>query len=54
MHLLGIVLVVLGAWLILAVPAALVVGRFLRVGSERRPSTAARPTSRDSFDSTAA
>ena len=53
-HLLGVVVAVLGAWLILAVPVALVVGRFLRVGSERAPSTAAQAMSRDSLGGTAA
>ncbi len=54
MHLLGVVLAVLGAWLTLAVPVALLVGRFLRVGSERTRTTAVQPIPRDSFGSTAA
>ncbi len=53
MHLAGVVLTVLGAWLILAMPTALLVGRFLRVGSERGQATA-EPISNDSFGSSAA
>ncbi len=32
MHILSTILIVLGAWLLLAVPVALVMGRFLRAG----------------------
>jgi hypothetical protein len=54
MHLLGVVLAVLGAWLVLAVPVALVVGRLMRVGSERARTPIAQPVPRDSLGSTAA
>jgi hypothetical protein len=54
MHLVGAVFALLGAWMIVAVPVALLVGRFLRVGSERRPAPAAHPLPDDSFGSTAA
>ena len=53
MHLVGVVLVVFGAWMLLAVPVALVAGRFLRAGSERRPPTAAGQVPHDSFGTAA-
>jgi hypothetical protein len=54
MQLLGVVLTVLGVWLILAVPAALAAGRFLRVGGERGRAMPVQPVSDDSVRSTAA
>ncbi len=54
MHLLGALLAVLGAWMILSVPAALVAGRFLRVASAPRAARGVQRAARDSFDTTAA
>ncbi len=54
MHLLGTLLAVLGAWMILSVPIALLAGRFLRVASTPPVPRAVRPVPHDSFGSTAA
>ena len=53
MHLVGVVFTVLGLWLVLAVPAALVAGRFLRVGNEREHAAPAEQILDDSYRSTA-
>jgi hypothetical protein len=37
-------LVVLGAWLVLAIPVALFMGRLLRVGTEKQPDGQAGST----------
>ncbi len=52
MHLLTTVLVVLGAWLLLAVPVALLTGRFLRAG-ERLTANGEPSGASNWFDSAA-
>ncbi len=52
MHLVNTVLVVLGAWLLLAVPVALLMGRFLRAG-ERLAATRDPSGAAHSFDTAA-
>lgn len=56
MHLLGAVLALLGAWMILSVPIALLMGRFLLVANRRTVGTCtvAQPVPHGSFGSTAA
>ncbi len=54
MHLLGALLAVLGAWMILSVPVALLAGRFLRVASAAQARASAQPDTRESLRSSAA
>ncbi len=53
MHLLETVFALLGAWLMLSVPVALLMGRFLRIANQNRPAGATQ-ASENSFRSSAA
>src|SRR5512146_2394195 len=52
MHLMETLLVVLGAWLLLGIPVALFVGRFLSI-SRQSPSGSVRHSPNDSFGTAA-
>lgn len=53
MEIIGAVLVVLGAWLILAAPVALLLARFLHTGAEREVPQSVPRTRPDSYDTAA-
>jgi hypothetical protein len=53
MHLLETVFALLGAWMILSVPVALLMGRFLRMANQHRSDNNVQPSQR-SFRSSAA